>query len=155
MFTPEAPVIEHSVISRKFSVLIADDSRNDRFLLKKAIHSGAPSLNVVGETDDGLNTIAYLSGQEKYADRGQFPFPDLLFLDLKMPLVDGFEVLTWLRQRSFSELRVIVLTASLESSERQRIFDLGIKQAYLKPWRYQSLTNVLRTVVSDLATVSH
>lgn len=145
---------ENGAAGRKFSVLIADDSQADRFLLKKAIRAGAPGLNVVAEADDGEETIAYLSGHDRFADRGQFPFPDLLLLDLKMPKVDGFEVLAWLRQRAFSQLRVIVFAALLEGSQRQRIFELGVKHAYLKPWRQEALTDILRAVHFELYGVS-
>jgi CheY-like chemotaxis protein len=149
----EAPVIEKEGRKTTFSVLIADDVHGDRFILKRAIRSSAPTLAVVGEVEDGKEIISYLSGEDKYADRKRHPFPDLLFLDLRMPLMDGFEVLTWLRKRAIAGLKVIVLAGSLEPNDRQRVLDLGFECAYLKPWRREGLADILRMVEADLSGV--
>ncbi len=151
----EAPVIETVDQGHKFSVLIADDVHGDRFILKRAIRINAPSLTVVGEVQDGAEIIAYLSGEDKYADRERHPFPDLLFLDLRMPRVDGFDVLAWLQKRAFPRLKVIVLASSLESSDRQKVLELGVEYAYLKPWRHEALADVLKSVEAGLNRQRH
>lgn len=148
-FMHEAPLIEKKG-GHRFSALIADDVHGDRFLLKRAIRVGAPSLKVVGEVENGGEIIAYLSGSDEYADRERHPFPDVLFLDLIMPCMDGFEVLAWLQKQAFPNLKVIVLASSLESSDRRKVLELGVDYAYLKPWRPDALADVLRMVESDL-----
>ncbi|HZQ48582.1 MAG TPA: response regulator, partial [Verrucomicrobiae bacterium] len=75
-----------------YSVLLADDSPQDRLLMRLALQSH-PRLSVVGEVSDGIETIAYLSGDGPFTDRKQYPFPDLLILDLKMPRKTGYEIL--------------------------------------------------------------
>jgi CheY-like chemotaxis protein len=80
-----------------FKVLLADDLEDDRILLKLAL-AHTSFIHIVGETSDGIETIAYLQGEGKYADREKHPYPDLLLLDLKMPKRDGFEVLKWIRE---------------------------------------------------------
>jgi len=151
----ESSVIETTKRDQRFSVLIADDVHGDRFLLKRAIKVGAPCLTVVGEVEGGAEIIAYLSGDSKYVDRERYPFPDLLFLDLRMPCIDGFDVLAWLQKQAFPRFKVIVLAGSLESNDRQKMLELGVEYAYLKPWRYEALADVLRTVEADLISNGH
>lgn len=136
--------------SYKCSVLIADDARGDRFLLKRAIRVSMPGVTVIGEVEDGAKLISYLSGEGQYADRELHPFPDLVFLDLRMPLMDGFDVLAWLQKQALPQLKVVVLAGSLDSEDRQRVLDLGVEHAYLKPWRYEALAGVLKVVEADL-----
>jgi len=94
-----------------YTVLLADDSEDDRFFLRKVI-GRFPRFRVIGEATDGEETVAYLSGKSVFANRHTYPFPDLLLLDLKMPRKTGFEVLHWLRVQSFHSLTVVVLSSS-------------------------------------------
>src|ERR1700741_4399127 len=90
-----------------FLVLVADDSEDDRILLKRALENGS-RLQVIGQVSNGRDLIAYLKGHEHFNDRDKYPLPDLLLLDLKMPYKDGFEVLSWLRTQDFRHLTVVV-----------------------------------------------
>jgi CheY-like chemotaxis protein len=115
-----------------YKVLVADDSIDDRFLLQSAMHR-ATRLKVVAEVADGSEVIAYLKGKDAFADRQRYPIPDLLLLDLKMPQMDGFEVLEWMRTQSFSGLTVVVLTDSMQADHIKRALDLGADLFQVKP----------------------
>jgi CheY-like chemotaxis protein len=115
-----------------YHVLVADDSADDRFLLRTAMDR-ATRLRVVAEVADGSEVIAYLKGRDNYCDRGQYPLPDLLLLDLKMPQTDGFEVLEWMRTQSFPGLVVVVLTDSMQAEHIKRALDLGADLFQVKP----------------------
>src|ERR1044071_3344582 len=94
---------------------------------------------------NGEDAIKYLSGKDKYADRDAHPLPGCMFLDLKMPFVNGFEVLEWLRvQPAISDLNVVVLTSSPEARDRQRAAELGAKGYIVKPPSPQTLIEVLQ-----------
>ncbi len=114
----------------KCAVLLADDSEDDRFFLRRAL-SQNPRLVVVGEVQDGEEAIAYLSGQGEYGNRKQHPFPDVLLLDLKMPRKTGHEVLEWLQTQSFEKLRVIIVSGSVLPEDIIKSKSLGA-DAYMK-----------------------
>jgi CheY-like chemotaxis protein len=115
-----------------YSVLVADDSDADRFLLKAALQQ-TPRLQIIGEVADGVETIAYLEKHAELHSRKTFPFLDLLLLDLKMPLKDGFEVLEWLQTQSFGNLTVVVLTDSMQPEHIKYAMDLGADLFQVKP----------------------
>src|SRR5262245_55064077 len=96
-----------------FNILIAEDSENDRFLLRNAL-SVSPALKIVAELPDGIWVRAYLQGEGQFGDRRQFPLPDMLLLDLKMPRMDGFGVLAWLQEKPVKNLTVVALTDSAD-----------------------------------------
>jgi CheY-like chemotaxis protein len=78
--------------------------------------------------------IAYLDGREQFADRAQYPVPTLIFLDLKLPGMSGFEVLTWVRQHcKLSRIQVVVLTGSRKSLDVYRAYELGASSYLVKP----------------------
>src|SRR3954464_4141460 len=78
-------------------LLIVDDSEDDRFFLERELKKALPRCSIVGIVYDGEAAIDYLSGARRFADRSIFPLPDVIVLDLKMPRVNGYDVLRWLR----------------------------------------------------------
>src|SRR6185436_1684427 len=86
-------------------ILLAEDREDDVLLVRKAFERGAIN-NPLQVARDGEEAMAYLSGEGNYSNRAEYPLPDLLLLDLKMPRVDGFDVIRWIRrQPQFSSLR--------------------------------------------------
>src|SRR5437868_2853440 len=95
-------------------ILLAEDWEPDVALVKRAFRRARLS-NPIHVVRDGEETVSYVAGLGKFADRSKYPFPDLLLLDLKLPRMDGFEVLKWIRsQPGGKQLLVIVLTSSQE-----------------------------------------
>ncbi|MCI0536133.1 MAG: response regulator [Verrucomicrobiales bacterium] len=120
------------MVTSTYSVLVADDSEDDVMLLREAFRQ-APRLRIAHHCRNGKEAILYLRGVGVYADRGQFPFPDLLLLDLKMPVGNGFEVLQWLGRNLFPRLHVVALSDSSTMRDMRRALALGADYYQVKP----------------------
>lgn len=115
------------------TVLLAEDNADDVLLTQIAFEK-ARLANPLKVVNNGEDAIAYLKGQDAYADRERYPFPILLLLDLKMPRLSGFEVLEWLRtQPGLSRLPVAVMTASDDDPFMRRAYALGADSYLVKP----------------------
>lgn len=129
-------------------ILLAEDRDDDIALIQKAFKK-AYIVNPLFVVRDGEEAIAYLSGAGKYSNRAEYPLPDLLLLDLKMPRVDGFEVLKWIRdQPGLSALRVVVLTASDSIRDVNVAYQLGANSFMVKPMDFGDVVNMSRFLTS-------
>jgi CheY-like chemotaxis protein len=115
------------------ALMLVEDNEDDVFLMKRALQ-GARVVNPLYVVEDGQEAVDYLSGAGKFADRDHYPLPAVVFLDLKLPLMSGHDVLAWIRQqREFEALIVIVLTSSNEASDLSRCYALGANSYLVKP----------------------
>lgn len=114
-------------------ILLVEDNDDDVFLMKRAL-KGARITNPLYVVDDGQRAIDYLAGTGKFSDRQSHPFPAVIFLDLKLPMKSGLDVLEWIRsQPNFEDLIVLVLTSSSEPSDLKRAYSLGANSYLVKP----------------------
>jgi CheY-like chemotaxis protein len=127
-------------------ILIAEDNENDLLMLRRAFRQAsitAPAQYV----SDGEQAIAYLEGEGKFSRREEFPLPDVLLLDLKMPRKNGFDVLEWLRgQPSLRDLRVVVLTTSEELRDVNRAYALGAASFLTKPVNFVEFKDTIQAM---------
>jgi CheY-like chemotaxis protein len=115
------------------TVLLAEDDPDD-ILLTQIAFEKARLANPLQVVRDGEEAIAYLRGDGKFSDRNHFPLPILLLLDIKMPGLNGFQVLEWLRkQPGFSRLPVAIMTSSDHDPHITRAYQLGADSYLLKP----------------------
>ena len=129
-----------------WTILHVDDDPNDLLLLKHACR--AANLNYSVEcAADGEVAISYLSGENPYANRQQYPMPNLLLLDLKMPRKTGFEVLEWVRrQSSLRRMVVFVFTSSRHQEDIDRAYELGANGYLVKPVGFDRLVEELQAL---------
>ncbi len=133
-------------------VLDVDDSSDDQMLTQFACDAAGVSFEV-RSVSSGENAIAYLEGRQRYSDRKQFPLPNLILLDLKMPGKSGFDVLAWIRSRDeLKQVPVIVLTGSVHTADREKAIELGANQFWVKPANYEALQELMRVVERELTT---
>jgi CheY-like chemotaxis protein len=127
-------------------ILLAKDNEDYALLLQRAIRTAniGANLQIVS---DGQEAVDYLAGAEPYADRTRHPFPKLVLLDLKMPRMDGFEVLTAVRTRlGFTQLPVIVLTHSDNPADIKRAYELGATSYFRKPDSLEGLDEMIHVL---------
>ena len=127
-------------------ILLAEDNEDDVVLVRRAFREGS-LLNPLQVVSNGDQAIAYLSGQGKYANRDEYPLPELVLLDLKMPRKNGFEVLQWIRQQpELKTLRLVVMTASDDIRDVNSAYQLGANSFLVKPVDIASLIEVSRAL---------
>jgi CheY-like chemotaxis protein len=128
------------------TILLIEDDPNDVFLFERALKA-ANVTRPVQIVNDGETALAYLNGHSQFSDRKTFPLPSLVFLDLKLPTMSGFEILTWLRQQPrFKRLQVIVLTGSPLTIDIYRAYELGADAYLVKPISTETLASLQKTV---------
>ena len=127
---------------RTETILVAEDDIDDAFFLQRAFQKAGVSTSLQF-VKDGQEAIDYLDGEGDFTDRAAYPAPDLLLLDLKMPRINGFQVLEWVRQQpAFKRLPVIIFSSSDEGKDINHAYDLGANSYLLKPHSSEDLITV-------------
>jgi two-component system, response regulator len=128
------------------TVLYIDDSADDLFLFQRACQAAEVSFSLK-VADAGLNALRYLSGAGEFGDRMAHPLPDIILLDIKMPGMDGFEVLNWIRAHpQVSNTMVALYSSSTVDKDVLRGF-LGGTTFYIpKPHTVTLLTELAQAL---------
>jgi CheY-like chemotaxis protein len=133
-------------MSSTLKILLVEDSPDDVFFFRRAVNKAG----IVAETHvaaDGLEAIHYLTNEGQYADANTYGQPAVMFLDLKLPHVNGFEVLEWVQAHPEKTVPpIIVLTSSDEPEDRNRAAGLGASLFLTKPPAPEQLLEALRGV---------
>jgi len=143
-------VFEQSIgaVTRKLRLLLVDDDENDRLFFRSGVEEDGLNVDLF-EATDGFAAINYLLGNEPYSDRAKFPLPDVMFLDLNMPAMDGLAVLKEIRASlGFQDLPIVVLSNSELQTDVSAAYALGASAFHKKPTRYKELVSLLRSVIT-------
>jgi CheY-like chemotaxis protein len=126
-------------------ILLAEDSPNDVELTLTALGDSNLANDVV-VTRDGVETLDYLYARGAYAGRPGGN-PAVILLDLKMPKVDGLEVLRQIRSdAALHSIPVVILTSSREESDMVRSYQLGVNAYVVKPVDFEQFMAAVRSV---------
>lgn len=148
-------------MTNRLVILHVEDDADDRMFVKSAFGRVAPDILVIPACD-GDEAIRYLSGDAPFADRGAYPLPQLVLLDLKLPRRSGFEVLEWTRSRpEWDRIPVVMLTSSQEERDLKQAYELGVSSYLVKSPDLKTLRQLtcgiaeyLRLIVKRPFTVS-
>jgi two-component system, response regulator len=125
-------------------ILLVEDNPDDEALTLRALQKNNIKNEVV-VARDGAEALDYLFGEGAYAGRDVRVVPQVILLDLKLPKVDGFEVLRKLRaDERTKRLPVVILTSSNEQQDRISGYDLGANSYVRKPVEFSSFIEAVR-----------
>ena len=125
-------------------ILLVEDNPDDVKLTLRALKK-SNILNEVVVAEDGVEALDYLFGTGNYAGRDTRVVPQLVLLDLKMPKMDGLEVLQRLRGDEKTKLLpVVVLTTSSEDKDRIESYKLGANSYIRKPVNFDQFVDAVR-----------
>lgn len=127
-------------------ILLVEDKRMDIELTLDAFEE-ARLKNTIQVAKNGQEALDYVFGRAQYADREPYPFPNLVLLDLKLPGVDGFEVLRQIKSTPLlKRLPVVILTSSKEEGDRALSYDIGANSYIVKPVSFDGFLDVIREI---------
>ncbi len=127
-------------------VLLIEDSASDAEMTINAL-SENNLANKVLHLKDGAAALDYLFAEGSYADRNITDVPKLILLDLKMPKVNGLEVLQRIREdERLKRIPVVILTSSKEDPDIKRCYDLGVNSYVVKPLEFEEFRKAISSL---------
>ena len=125
-------------------ILLVEDNPDDITLTLRALKKNS-IFNEVVVAKDGVEALDYLFGTGIYAGRDTSVMPVVTLLDLKLPKIDGFEVLKRVRSNERTKLiPVVILTSSKEDDDLINGYSLGANSYIRKPVDYEQFTEAIR-----------
>ena len=120
-------------------ILLVEDNANDAELTLRALRRSNLANNIV-HVHDGAEALDFVFGET----RAELPKPRLVLLDLKLPKVDGIEVLRRLKEdEETKRIPVVVLTSSAEERDIARTYDLGVNSYIVKPVEFETFAQAV------------
>jgi CheY-like chemotaxis protein len=127
-------------------ILLVEDNPDDVKLTERALKK-SKILNELLVAKDGVEALDYLFGTGKYAGRDTKALPQVVLLDLKMPRMDGLEVLQRIRADERTKLQpVVILTTSSEDRDRVESYKLGANSYIRKPVDFDQFVSAVQNL---------
>ncbi|HOI64791.1 MAG TPA: response regulator, partial [Mesotoga sp.] len=124
-------------------LLVEDNLMDVELTLDAFAQVGLKNTVTIART--GEEALNYICGKGKFADKKNFPTPDLVLLDLKLPGISGHEVLAELKNDERTRrIPVVVLTSSHEEGDRAVCYDNGVNSYLVKPIDFGEFVKVVR-----------
>jgi CheY-like chemotaxis protein len=131
-------------VDQDLTILLIEDDCDAQLLLRLAFKRAGINYPVQ-LVANGRQAIDYLRGAGDYGDRSRFPSPDVIFTDLKLPGMSGFDLLAWIRERpECSLIPVIILSASEQDVDIRKAYQMGANAYLVKPMDIQDLEKMVR-----------
>lgn len=127
-------------------ILLVEDNKSDIDLALRAFRKAGVSYPI-DIVEDGQEALDYLFCENKYVDRNLSNHPVIVLLDLKLPIVDGLEVLKLIRSTpQTKDLIVIVLSSSREEKDITNAYNLGVNSYLTKPVNFEDFINTIEQI---------
>jgi len=123
-----------------------EDNPDDAFFVERAFKK-VGMAGMLRTVSHGEEAVEYLLGRGQFKNEREYPPPELMLLDLKLPRMSGFEVLEWLREQPrLKRLPVVVLSSSAQDSDVNKAYELGANSYLVKPISFEDLVDMLGTL---------
>ena len=123
--------------------LLVEDNPADQQLTIRAFKKGKVNTNLQ-IANDGQEAMDYLNRVGKYADKKEYPWPDLILLDINMPRKDGKQVLREIKEnKEFKTIPIVMLTTSDQEKDILEAYELGVNSYISKPVRINEFIDVI------------
>src|SRR5687768_10678078 len=126
-------------------LLLVEDSDEEVLLFREVVEQKVAGFEVVGRAASGPEAIAYLAGLGRYANRASNPWPDVVVLEIRMPMQNGLEVLEWMQGKEAMP-QVVIFSRSERKQEKDRAFALGAALYQHKAFEAQVIERFLHWV---------
>lgn len=131
----------------KFTIVVADDDVDDQELISRGLKDCKVKVEIQ-PVFDGIRLMDYLLKRNTYKDGTDMP--DLILLDLNMPLMDGFEVLKEIRmQHSLKKIPLYVITTSRSKDDKEKALHLGATGFYSKGSSSKEIVSIMREICKE------
>jgi CheY-like chemotaxis protein len=129
--------------TRALNVLLVEDLEDDRYIFAHTLKSVCPEAKLF-TANDGLEAIDFFQNQGRLAGGPDSLRPDIMFLDLKMPGCNGFDVLRWMKEHSLiNTVKVLILSGSSEPQDMALARELGARDYLVKPITSKQMQTIL------------
>jgi len=136
-------------------ILLVEDNPRDAELTIRALKK-KNLANSLYHVEDGVEALDFLFARGKYADRDINDAPKVVLLDLKLPRINGLEVLTALKADERTQaIPVVVVTSSAEDPDVQKAYQLGANSYVIKPVQFDSFMEAMVRVGIYWLMVNH
>lgn len=136
--------------SRLAEFLLVDDNEDDVFLTREAFDASKFKVNL-HHVDDGRKCLQFLRKQGPFANA---PMPDLILLDMHMPVMDGHQVLSEIvKDKALCHIPVVVLTTSYEAEDIKKMYSLRCSSYITKPINFDNFVQTIGQMTDYWLTV--
>lgn len=133
-------------VNKTVEILLVEDSDHDAELALRSLKKNNISNKVV-RLKDGEEALEFLFGEGDYEGRSIHNQPRVILLDLKMPKVDGLEVLKAVRKNKNTEnIPIVMLTSSKEERDLVEGYELGVNSFIVKPVEFNSFMKAVKEI---------
>jgi CheY-like chemotaxis protein len=143
LFAPSGRSYNVTYMLNQVEVLLVEDNVHDAEMTIRALRKGNLANNLV-HVKDGEEALDFIFARGKFADRHQSDLPKVILLDIKMPKVDGIEVLKQLKSRESSKtIPIVIMTSSKEEQDIINSYQLGVNSYVVKPVDFEGFARAV------------
>ena len=128
------------------TILLVEDDKSDIDLALRAFRK----INITSRIDvveDGQEALDYIFCKNQYADRDPNKLPDIILLDLKLPIIDGIDVLKAIRSNPITKkIIVVILTSSNQEKDLVNGYNLGVNSYLIKPVDFRDFVDLIQQI---------